>query len=134
MDRQRGKDQIQSHVEESVFNSEMDRALLKNFEQESDKIRPECYKNYPDSFVERGSGRRRKKSNESNTIAWIDKIDTQWMWYSNGRMEEWRERESHLGGVKPLWVMGYGNMGKVKCPEGYFSSWVHRGPHSRMGE
>lgn len=62
MDRQGGKDQIQSRLEESVFNSEMDRALQKNFKQESLKIRPECYKNYPDSFVERGSGRSRKKS------------------------------------------------------------------------
>lgn len=69
----------------------MDGAVLKNFEQESDKIRPECYKNYPDSFVERGSGRSRKKSNKSNTIAWIDETDPQWAWDSNVRMEEQRE-------------------------------------------
>lgn len=100
--------------------------MLKNFEQESDKIRPECYKNYPIDFVERDSRRSRKKSNESSTIAWTC--------YSNGRMEERRERESHLGGVKPLRVVGYGNVGKVRLPEGYFSSGGHRGPHSRMGE
>lgn len=42
MDGQGGKDQISKPLEGVAFISEMNRALLKNFEQGSDEIRLEC--------------------------------------------------------------------------------------------
>lgn len=69
MDEQVGKNQIPKPPEAVSFYLQDKWALLKNFEQGSDGIGLERQKNYSDSFVEGGSGRGRKKSNELNTTS-----------------------------------------------------------------